>query len=181
MGLSMEKRKFPLFLIDRSKHYSYPFDFIVCTDKNVGFVARVISISDDLNFVDFVSKLNDDQKFISVKLRNGGIIIVVETFLYDFVITKETDQRIQTLLKKGLKKFLHAEVDKIPGALSIDDQIKQQQLTIEQAKANYEKLVERCQGNKNISDYQIQLAEAILDSLKILKDLERIPIKSFLN
>ena len=38
----MARREIPLFILDRSrKHKVGPYDFLVCTDKDNGFVAKV--------------------------------------------------------------------------------------------------------------------------------------------
>jgi 5S rRNA maturation endonuclease (ribonuclease M5) len=172
------KRNYPLITIDRSKHKTYPFDFITCNDNTVGFIARVVPFFDDIPYNEFLNKskeVNDSQyTSITHKLKKGGIILVVEDFLYDFEWTGEIKARIRTLLKKALKKFLHAEVDRsLDANLSIEDQIKQQELTIEQAKHQYDQLVKRSLGNKSIADYQIALAEATLDTLKSFRDNQK--------
>jgi hypothetical protein len=82
---------------------------------------------------------------------------------------------VQTLLKKALKKFLHAEVERTPDLkdLDIDNQIIQQQLTIDRAKQMYDELVIRANGESKIADYKIALAEATLDTLKKFRDTQK--------
>lgn len=169
------KRNYPLFTIDRSKHSSYPFDYITCYDQTVAFIARAIPFFEDQPFHEFLhqSKQIEGVESVSIvfKFKKGGLILAIEDFLYPFEWTGEIRARIKTLLKKALKKYLHAEVDRTPyDDLGIDDQIKQQELTIERAKQNYEELVKRSLGDKKLADYQIALAEATLDSLKFVRD-----------
>lgn len=170
------KRNYPLFLIDRSKQSAYPFDFIVCHDRSVGFIARVVSFFQDAPFNEFIKQSANikDSENISIPYKfksKGGLIIVIEDFFYNFEWDKEIRNRIDALLKKALKKYLHAEADRTPNDdLSIDNQIKQQELTIERAKQNYNELVERSLGDPTLAKYQIALAEATLDSLKQLRD-----------
>jgi len=78
------------------------------------------------------------------------------------------------LLKKSLKKHLHTEMDRVPcGDLDIDNQIRQQQISIDRARANYSELVSRSGGDTQNADYIIALAEATLDTLKKFRDNQK--------
>ena len=171
------KRHYPLFTIDRSKNSSYPFDYITCYDRTVGFIARVVPFFDDIPYNEFLKRVPEVEGGETVSLTHkfkntGGLVLVIEDFFYNFEWNNEIRSRIKTLLKKALKKYLHAEVERTPtdNDLGIDDQIKQQEETITRAKANYEALVERALGDKKLADYQIALAEATLESLKAYRD-----------
>lgn len=173
--MSNNKRDYPLFLIDRSKHQAFPYDYVTCMDKTVGFLAKVIHMPTDIMYNEFMTQQKNvssgDVIFDSLKTRKGGIVILVIDFLYYFEWTKENQTRVKTLLKKGFKKFLHAELENTPvGDLSIDDQIIQQELTIERAHAHYDDLVARANGDPKLADYQIALAEATLQTLKSFRD-----------
>jgi len=176
----MNKRDYPLFLIDRSCATSYPFNFIVCFDKTVGFVARVVHFPADQQYFEFVKTASqiEHAEYMNVmfKAKRGGVILVCEDFLYHFELTPANLKRVQTLLKKALKKFLHAEVERTPDLkdLDIDNQIIQQQLTVERAKQMYDDLVRRANGDKKVVDYQIALAEATLETLKHFRDNQKI-------
>lgn len=172
----MSKRDFPLFLIDRSKPESHPFDYLVCNDKQYAFIARFVHLPDRRLFAEFIDKIKQipesETMHLAFPYRNGGgLIMVIEEFYYDFEFTAEARSRIAHLLKKGIKKYMHAEVNRTPHSdLSIDNQIKQQELTIEHTKSNYANLLARCNGDKVYADYQIALAKATLDSLKAYKN-----------
>jgi len=171
----MKNREHPLFLIDRSKHASYPFDYIACFDREVGFIARVVPFFDDAPYHEFIAqskKIEDsDCMSITYRFRKGGLVIVIEDFLYYFDWTTEKKTRIKTLLKKALKKYMHAEVERTPhDNLGIEAQIIQQELTVERAKANYDELLRRANGDTKLANFQIALAEATLASLKMLRD-----------
>lgn len=174
------KRDYPLFTIDRSKHSSYPNDFITCYDRNVGFVAKVLFFNNDQMYKEFVDVAANSENFDIVTLTNrvktGYIIITIVDFFYHFEWTTEKKTRIKTLLKKAFKKYVHAENLKAPigDALSIDNQIKQQEETINRAKANYQQLVQNCFNDKKLADYQIALAEATLESLKVFRDNQNL-------
>lgn len=168
------KRDYPLFLIDRSKTGTYPFDYIACFDRQVGFIARVVYFKETAALNEFIEqqkKLKEAEISGQVyRLKQGGIILVVEDYLYYFEITEEIKGRINTLMKKALKKYLHAEIEKAPDAnnFGIDEQIKQQELTIERAKSNFEELVKR--SSKEQAEYSLALAEATLETLKNYRD-----------
>jgi len=174
------KRIYPLFLIDRSCAASYPFNFIACFDQTVGFVARVVHFAADEQYFEYVKKASqiEHAEYMNVmfKAKRGGVILVAEDFLYNFEMNKANLSRVQTLLKKALKKFLHAEVERTPDLkdLDIDNQIIQQQLTVERAKQNYDDLVHCANGDRHIADYQIALAEATLETLKNYRDNKKM-------
>lgn len=173
------KRNYPLFLIDRSKHASYPFDYITCFDKQVGFIAKVVFFEDETLYQEYVKHADEyphtEVSSVRQKFKRGGVILQIEDFLYQIEWTDEEIKRIKTLLKKALKKYLHAEVDRTAkDGLGIDDQIKQQQLTIERARQQYDDLVKRSLGDKSIADYQIALAEATLETLKAWRDNHKL-------
>jgi hypothetical protein len=111
----MTKRDYPLFLIDRTKSETYPFDYVTCFDKTVGFVARVVFFPKDIQYNEFVKQQasveNGTPFNIMMKFKSGGVILVCEDFLYDFELTAENQNRIKTLLKNAMKKYLHVEAD----------------------------------------------------------------------
>lgn len=173
------KRNYPLFLIDRTKSATYPFDFIACFDRTVGFVARVVYLPTDESYSEFIKKgiqiENSEYFAVTFRFRKGGVLLVAEDFMYSFELTSDNLARVQTLLKKALKKYLHTEADRTPAdGLDVDNQIKQQQLTIERAKQNYDDLVSRANGDPTIADYQIALAEANLETLKKYRDNQKL-------
>lgn len=170
----MNKRNYPLFLIDRSKNNSYPFDYITCLDRQVGFIARIIYFKDDIPLNEFIEvqkkRQNSEIGGQVYRFKKGGLIMVVEDYLYYFDITDETTARINSLMKKAFKKYIHTEGERAPdiNSLGIDEQIRQQELSIERAKANFDDLVKR--SSEKEAKYAISLAEATLETLKNYRD-----------
>jgi len=153
-----EKRNYPLFMIDRSKPEAYPFDYIVCHDKTVGFTARVVFFPKTEQYQEYIRQAEkvDGSEIVQLNMpfKNGGVILLIEKFFYNFEWTTENRTRIATLLKKALKKYLHAELNRTPfDDLGIENQIKQQQLTLERTEQNYDDLVKRANGDKEIANY----------------------------
>ncbi len=169
------KRNYPLFTIDRTKSPSYPFDYITCYDREVGFIARVVILQNDDAF-DELQKRSSALEYYEISIymqhfKRGGIALVVEDFLYYFEVNGQTKSRIQTLMKKAIKKYLHATFESEPhnADLGIDDQILQQELTIQRSKSNFEALVAR--SNMESAIYAIKLSEATLETLKKYKEM----------
>ena len=173
------KRNYPLFTIDRAKSPGYPFDYITCYDREVGFIARVLVLHTDDAFDEFKKQTSLVENYeISIylhPLKRGGVAIVAEDFFYSFDVNTQTKSRIQTLMKKAVKKYLHATFEKEPDKndLDINNQILQQKLTIERNKANFEALVARCPDRES-AIYSIQLSEAILETLKKYKEMMQL-------
>ncbi|GHT04211.1 hypothetical protein AGMMS49525_10300 [Bacteroidia bacterium] len=168
------KREYPLFTIDRTKSEAYPFDFVVCHDRTVGFVAKVVHLTVDELLSDFFKHVeNSETEIFSyvLPLNKGGLILKIVDFTHDFELTAQNRSRIATLLKKCMKKYVHAEVELTAhGGLDIENQIKAQQETVARAKATYETLLARCNGERNHADYLIALNEAIIETLKRYRD-----------
>jgi len=132
-------------------------------------VARIVHFNTENAFVAFTAMYaeipNGENMCVTKKLRSGGLAIVVEDFLFDMEFSPTNNDRLQRLMKKGFKKYIFAEGDRTPhGEFSIDNQIKQQHLTIERAKSQYKALAERSSNAE--ADYNIELAQAVLNTLK---------------
>lgn len=173
----MIKRDYPLFLIDHSRAATYPNDYITCLDREVGFVAKVVYFHTDDAWREFLAKFNqienNELSGLPMSLKRGGIVLQIVDFLHNFEETTETKSRVQVLLKKALKKFLHAAVVRTPhGDLGIDNQITQQRLTLERAISNYDDLLKRSDGNREQADYTIDLGRATLRTLERAKGME---------
>ncbi|MDR1552617.1 MAG: hypothetical protein LBS69_04030 [Prevotellaceae bacterium] len=174
----MRKREYPLFIIDTSKRDGYPFDCLVCLDRTVGFVARVFQFWQDEPLRDFVekSKKNPHFEFLTLMYRfsgGGGVILVIEDFLYHFEFNYENKNRVKSLLKKLIKKYIYTEKDRTPREeLTLENQIKQQKINIENARENYDEILHRTNVDVKIVDYQIALAEETLKSLEQLRDIQ---------
>lgn len=165
----MKKREYPLFLIDRSRNSGYPFDFIACFDREFGFVARVVRFKENAPYEAFLRQSenihNIEMVSCAVPLGAGGVVLVIEDFLYHVEVTNEAVSRVQHLLKKATKKYLHAEAERTPhGEYGIDEQVKLMELTVERAKRDRAALVAR--SSEAEATYNIALSEAVLDTLK---------------
>jgi hypothetical protein len=151
------KRDYPLFIIDKTTSEGFPYHHIAVIGENP-FVVRVRLVKT----LDFTPS----GAFYLHMLSSGAI-------LFDVVSTKDDGPQIQSLLKKAAKKYmLGYKTDNYKGKdLSLDNQIHQQKLTIEHNKRNYARLVEQAGGDESLAKFNIALAQATLESLYKLKEL----------
>lgn len=152
------KRNFPLFIIDKTTSEGFPYHHIAVMGENP-FVIRVR----------LLSSLNDYQPAGPFYLHPLSKNLI----LFEVVSDTQDSPNVQNLLKKAAKKYmLGYKTDNYKGKdLSLDNQIYQQKLTIEHNKRNYAKLVEQAGGNESLTKYNIALAQATLESLYKLKEL----------
>lgn len=152
------KRNFPLFIIDKTTSEGFPYHHIAVMGENP-FVVRV-------RLLRSLQDYHPTGAFYLHPLSSGAI-------LFEVVSCKDDGRSMQSLLKKAAKKYmLGYKTDNYKGKeLSLDNQIYQQKLTIEQNKRNYAQLVERAGGDESLAKYNIALAQATLESLMQLKEL----------
>ena len=147
------KRDYPLFTIDRTKAPGYPFDYITCYDREVGFIARVVVLSTNIAFDEFMLRSsaveNNEISTYMERFKRGGIAVVISDFFYNFDVNTKTKSRIQALLKKGTKKYLT--------------------VTIERNKANFDALLARA-TDRETAIYTMKIAEETLNTLKKYKE-----------
>jgi len=169
------KRKYPLFIIDRSKSENYPNDYIVCLNREVGFVAQIIFLPKNDMYKSFIENFQKIENYEIAGVhypfhRGGGVVLQVVEFLHYFDIDGKTTKRIQSLLRKALKKYLHTESNRTAhGDLGIDNQIKQMELNLEHTLNNYNKLIERTES-KEYADYLIGITKETIQTLKNNRD-----------
>ena len=88
----MARREIPLFILDRSrKHKVGPYDFLVCTDKDNGFVAKV-------DYVLGMDEMTTDQ--VRIGPARGGLRMRIQI---KRMTGKNPDStQLRSLLKKGM-------------------------------------------------------------------------------
>lgn len=172
-------KEYPLFIIDRnrrSRDANHQFDYLVCLDREVGFVAKVVLFKREAYeaYLKSISSSEDIQVGqCSMWLKGGvaGLVIVIVDYMQYFDWNAQTQARISSLLKKGLKKYLHAEVLTVTSSkeFSIDNQVKVLEDISKDLKAGYEKMVNHM-GEDNAKFY-IGCVEKSIESIKMLGKL----------
>lgn len=155
------KRNYPLFIIDKTTSESFPYHHIAVMGETP-FVVRVQLIRN------IKEHIPSPMGYI-IPLSSGGA-------LFEIISNVEDPGVLQSLLKKAAKKYmLGYKTDNYKGKdLSLDNQIHQQKLTIEHNKRNYAKLVEQAGGDESLAKYNIALAQATLESLYKLKEIQEL-------
>ncbi len=163
-----EKRKTPLFLIDRQKPVDYPYDYIYADDGDVPFIAKVMyyPTEDTFNTAQF-----DEKTMYREKLHKGGVILKIEKFTKGSPSDNNAQKRVNTLLKKALKKYLNTASKEFIKSkeLCLDNQIYFMKTQIEHNTKIFSKLVQQEGGNVAFIQSQLDLLEATLASLQKLK------------
>lgn len=104
-------KNYPTYIIDRSRRSDashFTDDFIVCTDKEVGFIARVIKQpkSKRTEFESMIARIPKEQSdltYATAYIRNDVMIVLhVERFLYEPLTHPN---RVKPLLKKRFESL----------------------------------------------------------------------------
>lgn len=91
----MAKREIPLFIIDTARrHKKGECDFVCCTDKDNGFIAKVDYVEGN------VEEAGDDYR---IGKPNGGVSIRIK--IHEFIGTNPKTSEIRTLLKLCMEYY----------------------------------------------------------------------------
>lgn len=108
-------KDYPAFIIDRSRRSAasrFSDDFIVCTDKEVGFIARAYKVPKSRR-EEFVRVwLADEERYLPKVIGDSVIVVEIVSFLHEPVAHRS---RIKPLLKKAMKAYLYGEVEVVSG------------------------------------------------------------------
>ena len=116
------KRNYPAFIIDRSRRSGasrFEDDYVVCTDKEMGFIARIYPVPASMIQVhnerlNAYSEVERERRFYAISIRNGEMRVVmeIEQMLHAPIANWA---RLQPLMKKAMKAYLHGEVAEVVG------------------------------------------------------------------
>lgn len=125
----MKKKEYPAFIIDRSRRSEasrFTDDFVVCTDKEVGFIARVYNLpkSRRSEFKQGLAMLTEDEiekRYCFAIIGETWCVLEVVRMLHEPVAHIN---RLRPLMRKALKAYLHGEESAVRrSGLPYDDQI----------------------------------------------------------
>ena len=150
----MAKREIPLFIIDRTRrHKRGECDFLVCTDKDSGFIARLDYVSGE------IEEAGDDYR---IGVPNGGISCKMR-------ILRMTGERpdaaaVRTLMKRGMDYYASVARREISvESPSRDDCIEFIKLLVD---SNRHNLQGRPLNERQITARSISMLEAAVEYLK---------------
>ena len=170
-------KQYPAFIIDRSRRSEasrFADDFIVCTDKEMGFIARIYTLPRSRwdafrERYEALDEATQERKFYFANIRNGEahIVMEVERMLYEPVANWS---RIKPLLKKAMKAYLYGEAKEVSGdGRVIDKQIAAVSDLLRTMESQREHMVDA--NGKTATTNYINATRGAIESLKVLKTI----------
>ena len=164
-------KDYPAFIIDRSRRSAasrFADDFVVCTDKEAGFIARVYKLPKSRR-AEFARALEAPDKFLTKTIGEAVVVLEVVRFLHEPVAHFN---RVQPLMKKAMKAYLYGERQEIEGdGSAYDKQIAAVEDVIRMAESQRDRLVDMNGGPA--TKLFIDSLNAAADSLRLLKRIIR--------
>lgn len=163
-------KDYPAFIIDRSRRSAasrFADDFIVCTDKEVGFIARVFKLPKSRR-PDLAQMLIADPDKYLVKAV-GEVVVVLEIVRFLNAPVAHYN-RVPPLMKKALKAYLYGERQEIEGdGTDIHKQIAAVEDVVRMVEAQHDHLVD-INGEPATRVFAEALRGAV-ESLRLMKKI----------
>lgn len=171
------RRDYPAFIIDRSRRSSasrFSDDFIVCTDSELGFVARIYTIprsrvdeyNERLLSYDDVER---ERRFYAVTIRGGEARCVLEIVRMLHAPIGNWS-RLPSLMKKAIKAYLYGEAQEVIGDGSqIDRQIAAVRDILRTMESQVAQMID-ANGEHATNEY-INATRGAIESLELLKKM----------
>lgn len=175
---------YPAFIIDRCRKTEddgMTYDYVVCTDKTVGFVARAYAVrraaAEQINaYIHSFPQEEAEVRFIVANFARISVVLEIVEFMQSPAIDQSERARIKSLLKKAARKYvgyvLKTESPNIPEGLSVANQIKAIEDVLATAESQRDKMSSFL-GREN-ADYYIECIRAAIWSLRTLKQLQEM-------
>ena len=170
-------KQYPAFIIDRSRRSEasrFSDDFIVCTDKEMGFIARTYTLPRS-RWVEFrkayeaLDEATQEHRYYFASIRNGEahIVMEVERMLYEPIANWS---RLKPLLKKAMKAYLYGEIAEVKGdGRAIDLQISAVSDLLRTMESQRAQMIDR--NGETATDNYINATRGAIESLKVLKHI----------
>lgn len=165
-------REYPAFIIDRSRRSEasrFTDDFIVCTDKEAGFIARAYAVPKSRRN-EFAEKLSapDAESRITYKVIGESLAVVEIVRMLNEPVAHIN--RIPPLLKKAMKAYLFGEEKAVRrGGMPLDDQIAAVDDVLRMAESQRPRMVDM--NGAGATDLFISALSDAKDSLARLQKL----------
>lgn len=170
-------KQYPAFIIDRSRRSEasrFADDFVVCTDKEMGFIARVYTLPRSRwgkfrEVYDALSEEEQGRRYIFASIRDGEahIVMEVERMLYEPIANWS---RLKPLLKKAMKAYLYGEAKEVSGdGRAIDKQISAVSDLLRTMESQREGMIDA--NGETATDNYINATRGAVESLKVLKTI----------
>lgn len=163
-------KKYPAFIIDRSRRSAasrFTDDFIVCTDKEVGFIARVFKLPKSRR-EEFAQMLSDSpDKYFTRVIGDAVVVLEIVRFLHEPVAHYN---RVPPLAKKALKAYLYGEQKEIEGdGTAYDKQISAVEDVVRMAESQRAHLIDL--NGEGATDLFTNSLRGAAESLRLLKKI----------
>jgi hypothetical protein len=168
-------KQYPAFIIDRSRRSEasrFVDDFIVCTDKEMGFIARAYTLPRS-RWMEFrkayeaLDEATQEHRYYFASIRNGEahVVMEVERMLYEPIANWA---RLKPLLKKAMKAYLYGEIKEVSGdGRAIDLQISAVSDLLRTMESQRAQMIDR--NGETATDNYINATRGAIESLKLLK------------
>lgn len=161
-------KDYPAFIIDRSRRSEasrHSDDFVVCTDKEVGFIARIYKVAKSRRAEFARGWLSDPDKFLVKTIGETIVVMEIVRFLYEPVAHVN---RVPPLMKKAMKAYLYGEAQAVSAdGNDIDRQISAVDDVVRMTEAQYQHLCDiNGEGATKVFTDALRGAS---DNLKLLK------------
>lgn len=170
-------RDYPAFIIDRSRRSAasrFTDDFVVCTDKELGFIARVYALHKS-RVAEYNERLmgyceeERERRFYAVSIRNGEARCVLEVvqMLHSPI---GNWSRLPSLMKKAMKAYLYGEAKEVVGEGSrIDRQIAAVRELLRTMESQRASMIDA--NGETATDEYISATRGAVESLLLLKKI----------
>lgn len=170
-------KQYPAFIIDRSRRSEasrFSDDFVVCTDKEMGFIARVYNLprsrwADFCERYEALNEVTQERKFYFASIQHGEAYLVmeVERMLHEPIANWS---RMKSLLKKAMKAYIYGEIKEVKGdGRAIDKQIAAVSDLLRTMESQRERMID-ANGETATNNY-INATRGAIESLELLKKI----------
>lgn len=168
-------KNYPAFIIDRSRRSEasrFSDDFVVCTDKEMGFIARIYNLprarwDEFRERYEALDEATQERKFYFASIQHGEahLVMEVERMLHEPIANWS---RMKPLLKKAMKAYIYGEIKEVKGdGRNIDAQISAVNDLLRTMESQRERMID---GNGvTATDNYINATRGAIESLKVLK------------
>ena len=176
-------KNYPAFVIDRCRQQidGTAYDFVVCTDKAVGFVARAYWVrragAETVNaYISGFSSEEAEIRFCVTNFERVSVVLEIVEFLQAPALGPQERGRIRSLLKKAARKYMvyvsKNESPVLQERVSIGNQIKAVADIVETVESQRDNIVAHM--GEEAAGLYIDNLRAAVRSLEALQTLQKI-------
>lgn len=163
-------KDYPSFIIDRSRRSvasRFTDDFIVCTDKEVGFIARIYKVPKSRRN-DFADKWAEGASKYAYRIIGDAMVVLEITQMLHEPIAHYN--RLPPLMRKALKAYLYGEAEAVnKNGEPYDDQIAAIEEVLRMCESQHDRMVDM-NGAESTKRF-ISALQAAAGSIALLKQM----------